>query len=125
MSEHDLAERLDKILALLHEITTRLEHGPAVSEPLWTTAQVARFLSISPERVRAHAADLGGMRMHDGPRAPLRFDPDRVRAQLDQRRVTGQPVREEREEKATGRRPGRSRGQAWAESVLPLPKRGR
>jgi hypothetical protein len=40
-----------------------------------TTAQVAKRLGFTPEYVREHAAELGGRKMGDGPKARWRFDP--------------------------------------------------
>lgn len=87
--------------------------------PLWTTEQTAQWLSVSPEWVRDHAAELGGMRLRDGARSPLRFDPVTVRGYVEARRIA-KPA-----PPAPRRRPGPSRGQAWAESVIPLPKQMR
>jgi hypothetical protein len=52
-----------------------------------TTAGVARMLAASNEWVREHAGELGAVRLGDGPRGALRFDPARVRAALERRRV--------------------------------------
>lgn len=51
-----------------------------MTEPLlWTTAEVAELLRMSEDFVRDHAGELGGIRAGRGPRAPLRFEPARVR----------------------------------------------
>src|SRR3954453_7044595 len=45
---------------------------------LLTVAQVARRFQVHPSWVYANARRLGALRLGTGPRAPLRFDPDRV-----------------------------------------------
>lgn len=52
-------------------------------EPLWTVADVARFLSMSPQWVYKHAelGDLPCLRLG----ASLRFKPEDVRRYVDQR----------------------------------------
>jgi hypothetical protein len=51
------------------------------------TASVARMLSVGRDWVRAHATELGAVRLGDGPRGALRFDSERVRDLLDARRI--------------------------------------
>lgn len=82
---------------------------------LMDTAQTARLLGVTPEWVRGHAAELGGTRLGDGPRSPLRFDERRVMEAIDRRRLAcEQPARQLR------RRPG-PRRQAADVDLLPLP----
>jgi hypothetical protein len=47
--------------------------GPG-SHQLLNSKDLARALNVSPDYVYAHAADLGAMRLGDGPKARLRFD---------------------------------------------------
>lgn len=86
---------------------------PAVS--YLDTATVARMYSVGEDWVRAHAAELGALRVGDGPKGPLRFHVDRVAAAMERRRVTG-PAREPRR-----RRPGPRRGDSRNVQLLPLP----
>jgi hypothetical protein len=74
------------------------DHG---REPfrLLATPVVARMLAVSEAWVRDHAAELGAIRVGDGPKGALRFDVGRVRAELERRRV-------ERPREASRRRPG-------------------
>jgi hypothetical protein len=63
-----------------------------IREPLrlLDTRTVARTLAVSEEWVREHAAELGAIRVGDGPKGALRFDAARVRAALERRRL-GRP----------------------------------
>jgi hypothetical protein len=60
-----------------------------IREPfrLVDTQTLARMLAVSEEWVRAHAAELGAVRVGDGPKGALRFDLARVRAALERRRL--------------------------------------
>jgi hypothetical protein len=60
-----------------------------IREPfrLVDTQIVARLLAVSEEWVREHAAELGAVRVDDGPNGALRFDLARVRAALERRRL--------------------------------------
>jgi hypothetical protein len=60
-----------------------------IREPfrLVDTQTLARMLAVSEEWVRAHAAELGAVRVGDGPKGALRFDLARVRAMLERRRL--------------------------------------
>ena len=60
------------------------------------------MLAVSEEWVREHAAELGAIRVGDGPKGALRFDAARVRAALERRRL-GRPKDRQR------RRPGQRR----------------
>jgi hypothetical protein len=60
-------------------------------EPLlWTTAEVAELIRMSEDFVRDHAGELGGIRAGRGPRAPLRFEPARVREWIARNRIAEQ-----------------------------------
>jgi hypothetical protein len=64
------------------------------------TGTIARLLGCSSEWVRDHAAELGAVRLGDGPRGALRFQPDRARAGYERRRLRTANG------EAQGRRPG-------------------
>lgn len=71
-------------------IAVRVAHRLGASEragELIDTAGVASMLGLSPEWVRDHAGGLGALRVGDGPRGQLRFDPRSVRQALERRRV--------------------------------------
>lgn len=76
-----------------------------ICEPfrLLDTRTVARMLAVSEEWVREHAAELGAVRVGDGPKGALRFDAARLRAALERRRL-------DRPKDRQRRRPGRRRG---------------
>lgn len=86
-----------------------------VAEPfrLIATPVVARMLAVSEEWVRDHASELGAIRVGDGPKGALRFDPRRVRAALERRRV-------ERPREASSGWPGpRRRSRGLAPAAIP------
>lgn len=70
---------------------------------LLTAAEVAEMLQVTPAWVRAHATDLGAIRLGDGPRARLRFEQERVAAALERRRVA--PSAPPKPARRPGRRP--------------------
>ena len=74
LSEADIEAVALRVAALLHE-----EQGPA---ELVDAAEIARRFGVSRDFVYDHADDLGVVRLGEGPRARLRFDPTRVRRQL-------------------------------------------
>jgi hypothetical protein len=75
-----------------------------IREPcrLLDSRTVARMLAVSEKWVREHAAELGAVRVGDGPKGALRFDAARVRAALERRRLDRPKGRQRR-------RPGRRR----------------
>lgn len=89
--------------AATEEIARRVAELVAdrIREPLrlLDTRTVARMLAVSEEWVREHAAELGAIRVGDGPKGALRFDAARVNAALDGRRL-------DRPHEGQRRRPG-------------------
>jgi hypothetical protein len=79
------------IEATVEEIAQRVAEllADRAREPfrLLDTQTVARMLGASEEWVRGHAAELGAIRVGDGPKGALRFDAARVRAALESRRL--------------------------------------
>ena len=67
--------------------------------------QVAAQLGVRPEWVYAHARELGALRLDDGPRARLRFDPALVRQALAQMADGGGPPPDGTQPKRRGRAP--------------------
>ena len=80
------------------------------------TTAVATMLGVSDDWVREHAAELGAIRVGDGPKGALRFEARRLRAALEQRRLA-------RQQTPKSRRPGPTRRVAGVE-LLPLPEDG-
>jgi hypothetical protein len=76
----DLAETVARRVVEMLE-----ERGLVVAagrREMLTAAEVAERFGVSASYVRRHADDLGAIRLGDGPRARLRFDPERVIAAL-------------------------------------------
>src|SRR3954449_11024814 len=80
------------------------------------TSSVARMLSVSEEWVRAHASELGAVRLGDGPRGTLRFDIEHVRDVLEARRSAA---------RGGGSREPRARPRPTAVQLVPLPREAR
>jgi len=79
-----------------------------MTPPLVDAATLAGLLGVSRAYVYEHATDLGALRLGDGPRARLRFDPDRARAGLvgtPSPPPTAAPIRQHRRT-ATTAKPG-------------------
>lgn len=72
---------------------------------LLTTQQVANALAVSDDWVREHAAELGGIRLSDGPRSPLRFEPGAIEDWKSRRRVAPPPTARPRHKPGARRRP--------------------
>jgi hypothetical protein len=70
ISERDI-ERIAEALS------ARLSVRP---EALWQVEQVAEYLSVKPSWVYEHAETLGVVRLGDGKRKALRFDPQKIDA---------------------------------------------
>jgi transposase-like protein len=100
------------------QVVERLrEDGAAVS--MVSVAEVARRFGISRDYIYDHAAELGAVRLGDGPRARLRLDPAKVAARLSKSASPSPP--EKRETKRTQRRRPRS---ARRVPVLPVGEGG-
>lgn len=69
------------IEAVALRVATLLQERPGQTE-LVDAAEIARRFGVSRDFVYDHADDLGVVRLGEGPRARLRFDPERVRRQL-------------------------------------------
>jgi hypothetical protein len=77
-----------------------------------TRPVVAQMLGVSQEWVRAHAPELGAVRLGNGPRGALRFDIEGVRRLMETRRVNPHAD-------APARQRGRPRAASY--ELLPLP----
>ena len=70
-----------------------LDRGPREDPDLIDAAELARRFGMDRSWVYAHAAELGAVRLGEGPNARLRFDPARAREALNP--VGREPVRAE------------------------------
>ncbi len=79
---------------------------------LLTTAEVAERLALSEDWVRAHAAELGAVKLGQHRGALLRFDPVHVERWVDAHRIN---VSDNRPQIA------RNRASGNAENLIPIP----
>lgn len=86
-----------------------------MKERLLTTREVAELLAVSEEFVREHAAEIGGIRLTDSNRSPLRFESKRIDEWKDRRRLEPPPTLRPR------RRPGPRRVPRGVK-LIPLPQ---
>jgi hypothetical protein len=80
----DLAALIDGVA---ERVAAALSHRPAVA-PLLNVKETAAMLAVTEEWVRENAEAIGVLRLGDGPRPRLRFDPDAVRRALTSRAKT-------------------------------------
>jgi hypothetical protein len=84
-----LPEQLNQLAELIADrVVEQLQREPTDAGKLIDAAEVARRFSLSRDYVYEHADDLDAVRLGDGPRARLRFDPVTVGERL--RRSSGQ-----------------------------------
>lgn len=93
LTDEDLDAIAHRVLELLTE---------AVPAPWLTTADAATLLAVSPDFVRAHAGELGGVKFA----GVLRFERSKLRGALERHRLTPPPTPTRR------KRPGPTRRQA-------------
>jgi hypothetical protein len=70
------------ILAVAREVAVLLHGSAEAVDRMLTAAQVAARFNVDRSWVYAHAEELGVMRLGDGPRPRLRFDPAIVSQRL-------------------------------------------
>jgi hypothetical protein len=70
------------ILAVAREVSALLRRSETGDATLLTAAEVARRSNVERSWVYAHADELGVIRLGDGPRPRLRFDPAIVAQRL-------------------------------------------
>jgi hypothetical protein len=68
--------------AIAQRVAELLRTELGLTPRLLTPSEVADRFAVSRTWVYEHAKELGAIRLGDGPRARLRFDPDRVRLVL-------------------------------------------
>jgi hypothetical protein len=76
-----IAQRVAELLRAELNLTPRL----------LTPSEVANRFAVSRTWVYEHATELGAIRLGDGPKARLRFDPERVRRVLSREPERGTP----------------------------------
>src|SRR3954466_2074253 len=72
----------DDIEAVAARVVALLRDGTEGDRHYVDAATLARILGVRRGWVYSRARELGGVRLGDGPRAPLRFDIERVRVAL-------------------------------------------
>jgi hypothetical protein len=101
----------------MEELRTEQERWAVV--PLVDAGELARWLQVSRSTIYANASRFGVIRLGDGPRARLRFDPHVVHAVIDRHRAT--PVAERVEVRAAPRRRSlRTASAASGGALLPI-----
>jgi hypothetical protein len=88
-----------RVIELLHQHTQHLQHP----ESLIDVAELARRTSLSRTWIYEHARELGAIRLGDGPKARLRFNPDTVKRLLEREpppRVEPAPAKRRRQIRA-------------------------
>ncbi len=86
-------------------------------------AEVARRLGVERSWVYAHADEIGGIRLGNGPRARLRFDPDTVAERLHVGSVGSEPQHPESRSGNREARPRHRHSTGTSSDLLPI--RGR
>lgn len=84
--------------AIAQRVAELLRAELTLASRLLTPSEVAERFAVSRTWVYEHATELGAIRLGDGPKARLRFDPDRVRRVLSR-----EPERDTARATATGR----------------------
>jgi hypothetical protein len=122
------AECIDAIARRVVELMR--EQAPAAAAPeLVDAAEVARLLGVERSWVYDHAEDLGAIRLGDGDKPRLRFDPARISemraVQSSRRAPAAKSAKPEREAAvaSTRTRPGARKGARSTPELLPI--RGR
>ena len=88
-----------RVIELLQEHTRHLQHPDSLID----VAELARQTGLSRTWIYEHARELGAIRLGDGPRARLRFNPDTVKRLLEREpppRVEPAPTKRRRQVRA-------------------------
>lgn len=110
------AETVERIAAAV--VAHLADTNPHTDAPLIDAAEVARRHGVTRSWAYDHAGDLGALRLGNGTRARLRFDPATVAAYLDRGRPTATTA------PSPLTRPDRSRPRAKRPATPLLPIRG-
>ena len=111
----------EDVQAIAQAVVALLREPAATAVPrLVDAAEVARRFDVGVEWVRENADRLGAVRLGDGPRPRLRFDPERVAAALSGREIGGRSGGEGSPAPAPIRRRRPTREVAGAPGLLPF-----
>lgn len=100
-------ETIDALAEQVAERVAERLREDGIAATLVSAAEVARRFGVSRDYVYDHASELGAVRLGDGGRAPLRFDPQAVADRLAA--AASPPSSEEHKTKRTRRRKPASR----------------
>ena len=103
-----LAARIAKLVA--DQLPREVPEPTPMAPRLLTAAEVSRWWGVRRAWVYAHAAELGAVRIGDGARPRLRFDPQRVQERLRSSGSSGTTPELAAPGRARVRRSARSRG---------------
>ena len=101
--------------AIARRVLEVLEAEHAFSDGLIDAREVARRFGLSRSTVYEHAAELGAIRLGDGPKARLRFDPQTV-----EERFAASARRDDTGKRASTRHNRRRRARARPAEQVPL-----
>lgn len=85
-------EVIEQIAHRVADLLTQRDRRPVDSGGMLTVNQLSIRLNVTRAWVYEHAQELGGIRLGDGPKARLRFDPDTAIQALQRHQVDGNPA---------------------------------
>ena len=107
----DIEALADALAPRVAELLARRLGEVQRADRLLDTRELAPIIGFEPEWIRAHAAELGAIRIGNGPRPRLKFDPTVALAAVRERTIEPPPPRAARQGEPTVR-PRRPRGPA-------------
>jgi hypothetical protein len=111
----------DDIEAIARAVAEILrQDGPPATGELLTAADVAQRFGVTRQWAYQHAGQLGALRLGDGPKARLRFDPAKVTAALDACSLSRQPQEPQTRSVKPNRRPRARRSIGTEVELLPI-----
>lgn len=82
---------IEQIAHRVADLLTQRDQRPTDSGAMLTVNQLAIRLNVTRAWIYEHAAELGGIRLGNGPKARLRFDPDTAIQALRRHQASGAP----------------------------------
>ena len=111
----------DEDLEAIAELVESILDGRNTAGRFLDTAGVAALLMVSPDFIRDHRGELGGIRVGDSARGPLRFERAKVLRAMEARSTAAPPAK-----RGSRRRPGpRHSPRAHDVELLPIPEGGK